>query len=197
MWDFILSVDLTLFDFFNRMISNRYFDRIMPVFDKPANWIIPLVIFWILLMIIDKRRRYALMVCIPLVILLCDQTGGFIKDFELRDRPWYELGSDQVNHLGGEGGKHKSFPSNHAANMMGVAMVFSIFYRRFTVIFKSFAVLVAISRVYIGVHYPLDVLAGGFIGWAYGYLSVRIWEKLSSMFFNAKMWAARKKRNVS
>jgi len=175
--DFIKLIDLKLFNFINQSLSNPIFDWLMPIFDNTRNWIIPLIILWFVLLIKDKPNRWKLILLIPLIILLCDQTGGFIKSFELRDRPWYALGLDTVNHLGGKGGKHFSFPSNHAANITGIAVVFSFIYRKYKLIFWSVAGIISFSRIYIGVHYPFDVMTGMVIGCLYGFGLIYIWQK--------------------
>jgi len=96
---------------------------------------------------------------------------------ELRDRPWVTLGEEQIHFLGGKGGAHKSFPSNHAANITGLAIIFSAVYPKRNKWFYSLAGLIAFSRIYIGVHYPLDVLAGVIMGAIYAWLLLTIWRK--------------------
>lgn len=67
-----------------------------------------------------------------------------------------------------------SFPSNHAANSFAAAWAFSAFQPFFAVPAFTTAGLVAYSRVYVGVHFPFDVLAGGFLGSLIGWLVVRL-----------------------
>lgn len=57
-----------------------------------------------------------------------------------------------------------SFPSNHAANNMALAVILSAFFPRFRLGFLLWALLIAWSRVYVGVHYPGDVVAGAALG---------------------------------
>lgn len=154
--------------FININLSNIVFDFIMPLFDNPKKWILPILILWISLCIKDKKNKYKLLIMVPAVILLADQFGAFIKNLELRDRPWYFFGSDIINHLGGYGGKHKSFPSNHAANICAIATIFSYIYNNLKYIFWFFAIIIMFSRVYIGVHFPLDVFIGMIIGVSFG-----------------------------
>ncbi len=183
MLDLFFQMDKNLLIFINRSLSNPVFDFIMPLFDRSANFVIPLLIVWIILLVKDRKNRLRLAVLIPLVIILCDQTGSFIKGFELRMRPWYGLGSDVIHHLGSSGGKHKSFPSNHAANIAGVAVIFSWLYHKYKSLFWSIAGLIMFSRIYIGVHYPADVMAGAVIGVGYGMMLTILWkyaEKLLS-----------------
>jgi undecaprenyl-diphosphatase len=57
-----------------------------------------------------------------------------------------------------------SFPSSHAVNNFAAATLFSYYYRRWTWAFVTYASLVAVSRPYVGVHYPSDALGGAVIG---------------------------------
>ena len=72
----------------------------------------------------------------------------------------------------------KSFPSNHAANMFFIGTFLSLIYSNKKKYFITLACLVAISRVYIGVHYPFDVICGATIGITVAYLLIYIYEKL-------------------
>ena len=71
----------------------------------------------------------------------------------------------------------KSFPSNHSANIFFLSYIFSIKYSRYRKYTIFIASLVAISRIYVGVHYPLDVIFGSSLGVVVGYLLNQIWNK--------------------
>jgi undecaprenyl-diphosphatase len=173
------KIDLAIFFFINNIISNPVFDFIMPLFDEPKTWISFILIFWLLLAYKDKKNRKILLIMVPMIILFCDQIGGLIKDLELRDRPWFGLGLENVRHLGGFGGKHSSFPSNHAANISGIAFLFSSLYPKFKVYFWSYALIVMISRVYIGVHYPFDVFFGFILGISISFILIKLYKRIN------------------
>ena len=148
----------------------------MPPFDDTKYYIPIMLLPFLFAVILDKKNRWKLAVLIPLVIILVDQSGLFIKKTILRPRPWAGMAPDLVNHLVAQKGKSYSFPSNHAANISGLAMVFSAIYRKYKNLFWTIAGIVIFSRVYIGVHYPSDVIAGCLIGTFYGLLLIKSWE---------------------
>ena len=176
MLDFLLSIDRACFILINNYLSNPLFDFIMPLFDDTKYFIPIMLLPFLFAVILDKKNRWKLAVLIPLVIILVDQSGLFLKKTILRPRPWAGMAPDLVSHLvTAQKGRNYSFPSNHAANMSGLAMIFSTIYRQYKYIFWSIAGIVIFSRVYIGVHYPSDVIAGWLIGTLYGLLLVKSW----------------------
>ena len=135
---------------------------------------------WLYVVFNDKDNRWKLAILIPLVIILVDQSGLFIKKTVLRPRPWAGLNPDLVNHLVAQKGRNYSFPSNHAANMSGLAVVFSAIYYQYKYLFWSIAGIVIFSRVYIGVHYPSDVISGCIMGSLYGLFIIKCWDHLNN-----------------
>ena len=159
----IHKIDEGLLKLININLSNPIFDFIMPLFDKPVGIILPVLFFWLLLIFKNPTKRKQLVILIPIVIVFTDQIGYKIKKFELRDRPW--VIHQDVNHLGSNGGKHYSFPSNHAANSMALAtIIVHILGKNYWIVF-ILATITGFSRIYIGVHYPGDVLFGFILGW--------------------------------
>tara|TARA_B100001123_G_C15012037_1_gene907964 strand:+ start:137 stop:673 length:537 start_codon:yes stop_codon:yes gene_type:complete len=178
MIDLILNIDQAILIFINQTLSNSLFDFLMPLFDDVKNWIPFILALWIYLSYRDKENRLRLLILIPLVIIIGDQLGRYIKHMEFRDRPWFALG-DLVNHLGGNGGKHYSFPSNHALNTAASMAVFSSLYKNYSKYFWMYLFIIMFSRVYIGVHYPLDVLSGAVLGVLIGFGCFRLIKKIT------------------
>ena len=157
----LLNIDTACFHFINTTLSNPVFDFIMPLFHHTKSFILFLLFPWILAIVFDKPNRWKLACIIPIVIILTDQTGLFIKKTILRPRPFVEL---DVIQFVKESGLYKSFPSNHAANSAALATVFSMVYPHLRFILWGLAIIVMFSRVYIGVHYPFDVFTGFMLG---------------------------------
>ncbi|MBN2565943.1 MAG: phosphatase PAP2 family protein, partial [Candidatus Eisenbacteria bacterium] len=85
----------------------------------------------------------------------------------------------------------KSFPSAHASNSFAMATVASWGYRRLAVLFYIVAALVAYSRIYVGLHYPLDSLAGALLGVLVGRLSIWAVVRVCSA------WSSRRARHIA
>ena len=148
MLDFLLSIDRACFILINNSLSNPLFDLIMPLFDDTEYFIPIMLLPFLSAVIIDKKNRWKLAVLIPLVIIIVDQSGVFLKKTILRPRPWSGMDLELVNHLVGQKGRNYSFPSNHAANMSGLAVVFSAIYYQYKHLFWSIAGIVIFSRIY-------------------------------------------------
>ena len=176
MLDFILIIDKFIFTFINKALSNPLFDMIMPLIDHEKIFIPLMLTPFILTLIFDSRNRLKLALLIPLAIIFVDQSGLYLKKMMLRPRPWAEIDFEIINHLVGKKGENYSFPSNHAANMAGLAVVFSSIYTHYKKIFWTLTGVVMFSRVYIGVHYPSDVIAGCILGSVYGLILVKTWN---------------------
>jgi undecaprenyl-diphosphatase len=97
-----------------------------------------------------------------LTILLCQfVVDGVLKPIVGRDRPFVH---DVDTPLVGWRPVTNSFPSGHAASSAAGAYVLGIMWPRLRLAWWLLAALVAVSRVYVGVHYPLDVVAGWCVG---------------------------------
>lgn len=154
------ALDSLLFFLINHNLQNSFFDIVMPFITKKA-WLIFLPLY---LWCFAKDRKTA---TIALVLglsslLLSDWGSNALKHFFERVRPCSEL--DGVRVLVGCG-KSFSMPSNHAVNAFAFITPFFILQRnRVRYLFVAVALLVGFSRIYVGVHYPSDVIVGALIG---------------------------------
>ncbi len=168
MIDFLYNIDLSVFYFFNDTISTPILDRFFSTITNVNNWYIAYIILLCIMFFKGGKRGKLASLGIILLILFSDQIShNLIKETFARIRPCNSL-PDVLTPLGCTGSY--SFPSNHAVNNFAAAMFFSILYPKFRWILFTTAFLVALSRVYLGLHYPSDIAAGALIGAAFGYI---------------------------
>ncbi len=199
------SLDSALFRFINDTLSNPLFDRLMP-FASQNKFFFPVLVIAGLLLLWKGGRRGRL--CVLMAALIIPAGDGLVvntlKHAIARPRPFVALDdvrfwgiktttetSTNIRAMTGAedepGGlrHHNSMPSAHAANWFAGTMILLIYYRRSWRFVLPLACLVAFSRVYNGVHYPSDVLAGAILG--AGYAAAGIWA-LNALW----LWAGRK-----
>lgn len=158
----ILSLDRSLFWLINTVLANPLFDLLMPFITNFDNFKILVILIWFSLIIFGKRKGRVTAGLLVLVLVICDQLNShLLKEMFGRIRPCRGLEGVRLLVSCGSG---PSFPSSHAANIFAAAALLSYKYRRFAIPFFIYAILIAYSRVYVGVHYPSDVIAGAFVG---------------------------------
>ncbi len=115
----------------------------------------------------NKRQAIVLILVSVAIVALCDQVSGVIKRVVERPRPSH---NDEISYLlhyvnNYHGGRF-GFVSSHAANCFGESVWLMLLLRRraVNVVLFCFSILVCYSRIYLGVHYPVDVLAGAVLG---------------------------------
>ena len=166
------ELDERLLLFLNSFHS-EFFDSLMWIVSGKLTWI-P---FYIILAYFVTRRSdwksgLRCLLFIALLITLADQTcASFLRPWAMRLRPSAEENpiSGLVHIVNGYRGGRYGFPSCHAANTFALAVFLSLYFRRrsVTALMMAWAATVSYSRIYLGVHYPGDLLAGGAVGSAY------------------------------
>jgi len=160
--DLLYAIDRTLFLFLNRTVANPVFDWLMPIITEEHNQYIPILLIWLTLMIFCGKKGRITGLLIIVIITLSDQlSSSVIKPLVGRTRPCFVV--DGVRLLIDQS-RSFSFPSSHATNMAAAATLFSVKYPRGRIVIISIAAAVAYSRIYVGVHYPSDLIGGAILG---------------------------------
>lgn len=162
----LLALDHRLFDLVNRVWTHPILDALMVAVTEFDPWRVPLIL--LLLSVLARGRtetRLAVLFAILAVVVSDQIVSSSLKPVFHRVRPFHVV--EGVRKL--VGAHDWSFPSSHAANAFAAGTFLSLRFRRFRPILLLSA-LIAYSRVYVGVHWPSDAVAGALIGAAIGVL---------------------------
>ena len=164
MFQGLQNLDKTILLWVHNYLSNTALDWLMPLITEQDNWTLPiLVLIFYLGFKAEKRGKITLVLLILTIILTDSICAQILKPFIERVRPSH-LNMEGLNLLVSKGGKW-SMPSNHAANIFAFAVILSYFYEKAKFPVFSLAFMVAFSRIYVGVHYPGDVIVGSILGY--------------------------------
>jgi Membrane-associated phospholipid phosphatase len=142
-----------------KYLKNKYLDRLMIVVTSMGN----LGIIWIIIagiLIADKPYRLIGNIVILTLVVSTLIGEGIVKHIVRRVRPC----NDNDRKLLIAKPLSYSFPSGHTLSSFAVAEVLSVYFGEYKLIFVAIAFLIALSRLYLYVHYPTDVIAGILIG---------------------------------
>ena len=166
--DILYSIDLAIFYFFNHTLSTGFLDKFFSIITDVNSWYIAYIILAGIAVTKGGTRGRIAVAGIIILIIFTDQTGyKLLKEIFQRIRPCNVL-PDVITPIDCRGSF--SFPSNHALNNFAAATFLWRLFPKFKWVFFITAFLIALSRVYLGLHYPSDIAAGAIIGTAFGYL---------------------------
>ena len=160
---------------------SAFFDQLMYLVSGKWEWI---PFYAVILGFIIYRFRWKavwILLAVALMITLSDQLSNLLKSTVMRPRPCRDPEIGHLVHLVREhcGGAY-GFVSAHAANSFALATFISMLYRRRWVIagMVCWAILVSYSRIYLGVHYPGDILGGAMLGTLVAWILYLILKRL-------------------
>ncbi len=187
MLDQLIEYDKELFLFLNNL-GNSTWDGFWMTYTTKFNWI-PLYAVLLYLMYRNLTRKAFLLtiLVIALMITFTDQITNLFKDGFERFRPCHTSDVQDLMRLvkNSCGGKHGYF-SGHASNSMAVAVFTGLMlknrYKYLVFVLLFWAALMAYSRVYIGVHFPLDIVSGMIFGAISGFIFYKLIKYLKYRF---------------
>ena len=183
------SIDRNLFLAINGMHS-WLFDSFM--FYVSQIWVFaPLFIYWLLLVFrkYGTKKMLVLLAFLGFLITLTDQSSNQVKHAVKRYRPSHNIEIQaQVHTVNDYQGGQYGFFSGHSANCFGIAtLLFFLLSERplwFRSLFFAWAGLTAYSRIYLGVHYPSDILVGMLVGIVWGLVVYELIQFTFKKYFN-------------
>lgn len=180
----ILETDKELFLFLNGF-HNDFWDTIMLLVTRKETWI-PFYLIILFFFVRNYRSKSILIfLFLAITILVSDQLSVLLKESFQRLRPVHEPAiQDIVHNVLRKGGLY-GFVSSHAANSFGILIFTARIYknRSYSFLLVFWALLFSYSRIYSGVHYPLDILGGAILGLLAGYGSYKFLMFVENHFF--------------
>jgi len=180
----ILDYDTQAFLFLNGF-HNNFWDTVILMVTRKETWL-PLYLVILYFFIKNYRSKsFLIILFLALTIVASDQLSVLIKETVQRLRPVYNPVIEHLVHnVLRKGGKH-GFVSSHAANSFAILIFTSRIFknRRYSWLILFWALLLCYSRIYSGVHYPLDLLGGAVLGWFLGVVFYKIMMFMENHFF--------------
>lgn len=180
MLEWFQEIDKGLFLLFNGL-GSPYLNCFMIFMSNKYVWIPLYLVLIYRLYQVHGLKLYLPLLALLLVILCTDQTTStFMKPYFARLRPCKDPDLMGLMTIIDDCRGKFGFASGHAANSFGVASFFYLKEKSKPMIaLMVWAGVVSYSRVYLGVHYPGDIIAGGLIGFSFAYLWLKLYQKIT------------------
>ena len=179
MFEEILKLDSKLFLFLNNLGTTKFDAFWLSLSKIEANILMYLFLIFLFFHIKKLRPKFLyifyLLFIIALMITITDQGANFFKDSFQRLRPCYnESISDSLRLVKENCGGKYGFFSAHASNSFSLAIFFGLLFKnriRYMIIITTvYASLISYSRIYLGVHFPIDIIVGSSFGIFVGFI---------------------------
>jgi len=181
----ILSLDTELFIYLNSMGSETY-DGLWLMITKQINWLpLFLLLGYLIFKKLGIKQTLYLLLFIAVLLAITDQTTNLFKNGFQRLRP---CNNPEINSFIRVVQVRNSFSffSGHAANTMAVAsflyLIMHRYYKYFGLLFL-WPLIFAYSRIYLGLHYPIDIISGYLFGFVFGFSMFKIYQAVKQKYF--------------
>ena len=167
--DYLLQLDHSIFHFINENCKNTFFDWLLPYWRDKIFWI-PLYLLLVSAIIYHFGKKGVIGILFLLLsVSITDATSSWlIKNNIERIRPCNQVGFKETAHLLVPCGSGYSFTSSHAANHFSIAVFLVLtlgsVWKWIRLPMLLWAASIALAQVYVGVHYPSDILGGAIVG---------------------------------
>jgi undecaprenyl-diphosphatase len=190
-------LDQQLFLFLNS-INSPFCDTVMHALSGKLIWAPLYLAILIYLGIKYKRKFLIILLFVILAVTMADQFSvQLFKNLFQRPRPCHEPSLEGLIHLvNGECGGMYGFVSSHATNSFNVALLSLLFIRKrwYTITIILWALIIGYSRIYLGVHYPGDVICGSLLGALIGWSCYKLYVLTDNKILQHKSFFVSKKR---
>ena len=181
------ALDQSCFIWVNQKATHPFLDAIMPLMRESTFWI-PLYLFLIIFVFVNfGKKGWIWLLFAALTVLLTDQiSSGLIKNFVQRPRPCFDPNFySQVRMLLDHCSGGYSFTSSHATNHYGIATflfaTLGSYFGNWKYVLFVWASIICFAQVYVGVHYPLDVIMGALLGYIIGSVVYKAYQKFDHL----------------
>ena len=188
----ILKWDRECFKVINTQWTNSFFDQLFPFIRNAYFWL-PLYLFLLVFIIINFNRSAWFWILFAVLTAATSDllSSHVIKEWVYRPRPCNDnVMMGYVRMLAAYCGKNSSFTSSHAVNHFAFAMfVFHTTKKlnlKWVWLLFPWALLICYAQVYVGVHYPIDVIVGALLGLAIGFAWARFFNHYFSLISPGK-----------